>query len=332
MPPTSPARMKDNSQNQLKLSQLKILVAVADHGTFSEAALQLDMSQSAVSHSISAMEEHLGVVLLVRGRQGAKLTPVGSRILEHARVMLHHADAITLEADLARGLKGGSVRVASFRSIAIHLLPLAIAQFNRLYPQIVVNLSEQSDSIQVEKGVRAGNVDIGLTLLPAAEDLETWPILDNEYLALFPPDVPGLGPSLAWPDLAKVSWIMPPANRPIMQDVQNHLRTYNCRLNIVSEVETATTIVSLVAQGMGATILPRLMAEPIPPGIQVFSLPVPLVQVIGAAVRANALHNPAVYALLDVLRHCAAEPHNLANARFYPGTQSRSTAKPHSPG
>jgi DNA-binding transcriptional LysR family regulator len=86
-------------------------VAVAEQETFSEAALYLDLSQSAVSHSISALEEHLGVMLVFRGRHGARLTPVGDRIVSHARTILHQAEAIALEADLARGLKGGQVRI-----------------------------------------------------------------------------------------------------------------------------------------------------------------------------------------------------------------------------
>ncbi len=182
--------MKDNHQNQMKLSQLRILVAVAEQETFSEAALYLDLSQSAVSHSISALEEHLGVMLVFRGRHGARLTPVGDRIVSHARTILHQAEAIALEADLARGLKGGQVRIASFRSIAIHLLPAAIAQFKQHYPDIVVNLSEHDNYRQVERALRDGRADIGFTLLPSGDEFDTWEILENAYVALFPPARP----------------------------------------------------------------------------------------------------------------------------------------------
>lgn len=294
--------MKDNPQNQMKLSQLRILVAVADQDTFSEAALYLEMSQSAVSHSISALEEHLGVVLFLRGRHGAKLTPVGERIVNHARVMLQHAEAIAQEADLARGLKGGQVRVASFRSIAIHLLPDAIAKFSQRYPEIAVNLSEHDNYRQVEKALREGRADIGFTILPTDDDLQTWQILENEYVALFPPSFKLPGQQLTWADLANHSMIMPPADRIMMRDVYDHIQSLGHKLNVISEVETDTTIVNLVAQGLGATVLPRLAAEPIPPQVQVFSLPVPLMRMIGVAVLADALHTPAIYAFLDVLK------------------------------
>jgi DNA-binding transcriptional LysR family regulator len=60
----------------------------------------------------------------------------------------------------------------------------------------------------------------------------------------------------------------------------------------------------MVAQGLGAAILPRLAAEPVPPGVKICSLPDPLERVIGVALRANGLHTPAVYAFLDAIQKC----------------------------
>ena len=306
--------MKDDATAPMKLSQLRILVAVADYKTFSEAALQLDMSQSAVSHSISALEEALGVILLSRGRHGARLTPVGEQILAHARTMLQAADAITQEADQAKGLHGGQVRVASFRSIAVHVLPGAIATFKQQYPDIAVHLSEHDNFRQVEKALRQGRADIGFTILPAADDLAAWKVLENEYIALFPPHFELKSSALTWPDLAHYPLIMPPADRVMMQEVYEHVKAHGGKLNITSEIETDTTIVNLVAQGVGATILPRLAAEPIPAGIQVFSLPDPLLRIIGVAIVDDALQTPATYAFLDLLKRQGAEPSALADA------------------
>ena len=210
------------------------------------------------------------------------------------------------EADLTKGLKGGQVRVASFRSIAIHLLPDAIAQFNHRYPAITVNLSEHDDYRQVEKALRGGRADIGLTVLPTAPDLDAWKILENEYVALLPPTFAAQTNPISWEELTQQPMIMPPVGRVMMRDVYDHIQQYGHSLNVISEVETDTTIVNLVAQGMGATILPRLAAEPIPANVQVFSLPVPLSRVIGAAVMSEALHTPAIYSFLDVLKSLAA--------------------------
>lgn len=70
--------MSEINPYKLKISQLRALVGVADYGNFSEAALQMDLSQSAISHAIASLESELGVILLSRGRHGANLTPVGN--------------------------------------------------------------------------------------------------------------------------------------------------------------------------------------------------------------------------------------------------------------
>lgn len=114
-----PKLMKRKRQSQMKLSQLQVLIAVAEHNSFSEAALQLEMSQSAVSNAIATLEADLGVVLFSRGRHGAHLTPVGERVVAHARQMMQLQEEIIKEANLARSLQGGQVRITSFHSVRL---------------------------------------------------------------------------------------------------------------------------------------------------------------------------------------------------------------------
>jgi DNA-binding transcriptional LysR family regulator len=294
--------MKITHQNQMKLSQLRILVAVADYENFTEAALHLEISQSAVSHAIAALENQLGVVLLSRGRYGAHLTPVGRQIVEHARQIVQQADQIIRLAELSRGLQGGQVRIASFRSVATHILPAVIATFHQRFPAIAVSLTEHDDYPQVEQALRAGRAEVGFTFMPASDDLEAWEVLQDEFVVLLPPtDRPELT-AVTWEDLAQLSLIMPPVKYLMMRPVYEHTQKYGCDLKVSYEVETDAAIVNLVAQGLGATILPRLAAEPIPTGVQVLSLPVPLVRIIGVAILAEVLHTPAVYAFLEMLK------------------------------
>lgn len=286
----------------MKLSQLRILVAVAEHENFSEAALALEMSQSAVSHAIATLEDHLGVVLFLRGRHGARLTPVGQQIVAHAQEMVHQADEIIKTAELSRGLKGGQVRIASFRSVATHILPVVIAQFHHRFPAITVSLDEQEDYPHVEQALREGQTDIGFTFLPSSDEFESWEVLRDEFIALFPAEFKLAQAQLTWEELVAQPLIMPPVNYVMMRQVYDQAAAAGYRLHVAYEVETDAAIVSLVAQGLGATILPRLAAEPIPAGMQVYSLPTPIERVIGVAILADALHPPAVYAFLEILR------------------------------
>ena len=136
--------MPEINPYKLKISQLRALVEIAEVGSFSDAAMRLDLSQSSVSHAIATLEDELGVILLNRGRQGAVLTPVGEQITIEARQVLKSLEGICQKAQLAKGLQGGRVRVAGFRSVATHILPMVIEQFRNKYPSISVTIDEFS--------------------------------------------------------------------------------------------------------------------------------------------------------------------------------------------
>ncbi len=295
--------MKSNAQNRIKLSQLQILVAVAKHENFSEAALALGISQSAVSHAIASLEDYLGIVLFNRGRHGATLTPVGDRILTHAETITNSTAAILQEAAIAKGLEKGQVRIASFRSISTHILPKAIKIFHQKLPGITLNLAEHDNNKAVEQSLKEGRADIGIVLLPAGKGLITWELLQDEFVVLLPPETSLKDNQLTWSELAKQPMIMSPVDYPAMRPVYEHINALGYWLNVVNEVETDAAIVSLVEQGIGGTILPRLAAEPIPKAVQVFSLPEPLVRKVGVAIATETLQPPAVYALLETLRN-----------------------------
>ena len=294
--------MSQTAQNQMKLSQLKIVVAVAEQESFGQAALELGISQSAVSHAIASIEESLGVILFSRGRHGAQLTPIGSRILPHAQQAVDSAAAILQEAEIGKGLESGKVRVATFRSVATHILPKRLKQLYQRYPGITANIAEYDSTAQVEQAIKAGRVDIGIITLPASKGITAWEILQDEFVVLLPPDTQLKEDALSWEELAKLPLIMPPVDHAMMRPVFETINGLGYWLNVVNEIETNATTVNLVAQGLGGTILPRLAAEPIPPSIQTYSLPTPIYRSIGVAILAEALQPPAVYALLDILK------------------------------
>jgi DNA-binding transcriptional LysR family regulator len=287
----------------MNLSYLRIFLAVVEQGSFSTAALKCDISQSAVSRAIASLEEELGVSLLARGRFGARPTQVGERVLIYAKQMLQCRDRIDYEVNLAKGLQGGRVRIASFRSAATHLLPPLIAQFSDRFPKVEVTLTE-ADPVGVEQALREGIVDIGLVPLPRSEEFETWEIARDEFVVLLPAakrSAPVIPETLTWEALAHYSFILY-NYAECTSAVRNHWAKWGKSFKVAYEIKEDSTIVSMVAQGLGAAVLPRLAALPIPAGVMVRSLPVPLERIIGAAVPSYALHPPAVFTFLDLLR------------------------------
>jgi DNA-binding transcriptional LysR family regulator len=291
----------------MNLSQLRAIVAVAEVGNFSEAALMLGLTQSTVSYAIASLEEELGVPLFVRGRHGARLTPAGDRITNYAREVLRLLDLMQQEAQSQRSLKGGQVRIAVFRSVATHVLPAVIAQFHSRFPEVATTIVECGVHTDIEQILRDGRADIGFTYLPTSDEFEAWEILRDEYVVLFPPAtfppaISTIPDPLTWEELAKLPLILPPEDQPCEIDLYKHFDTFAPSLNIAHKINQDSTIVSMVKQGLGVGILPLLAAEPLPPGIRIRSLPVPFERVIGVIILDNTLHIPAVFAFLELLK------------------------------
>jgi DNA-binding transcriptional LysR family regulator len=285
----------------MNISHLKIFTTVVDKGSFSLAALELGLSQSSVSRAIAALEEELGVSLLARGRFGAHPTHVGERMMTQVQQILQAHAELEAEANREKNLYGGRVRIASFRSVATHVLPQLIAQFGRRFPNVEVTLVE-ADPVAVEQALREHRVDIGLMPLPrTSDDFDTWEIMQDEFVVLLPPS-PLMAPEhLTWKDLSRQAFILY-NYAECTSAVRQHWQRWGQRLRVAYEIKEDSTIVSMVSQGLGAAVLPRLAALPIPEGIQVRSLPEPLVRHIGAAVLTNIWHSPAVFTFLDLLR------------------------------
>lgn len=293
--------MGDINPYRIKISQLRALTAIAEYGSFSDAAMHLDLSQSAVSHAIATLEQELGVVLLSRNRHGAVLTPLGRQVTKEANRILTSLDTIGRQAQQARGLQRGQVRLAGFRSVATHILPEAIHQFRGLYPHLTVTINEFHHYHQVETEVRQGRADIGFTYLPTSADFNVWELLRDRYIVLLPPaDHNGI-PPLTWEALMEYPLILGPAGDGCRELIERHFAAAGYAITPAYEVREDSTIISLVQRGLGATVMARLAAEPIPPQLTVAELPVPLERVIGVIQVADSLQPPAVYAFMEAL-------------------------------
>ncbi|MDJ0636372.1 MAG: LysR family transcriptional regulator [Xenococcaceae cyanobacterium MO_188.B29] len=294
--------MNKYSHLGIKLSQLRAFLAVAEYGNFGEAAIQLGLTQPSISHAIATLEEVLGVVLLIRGRHGAKLTPVGEKILIHLQEIFRSLDAVIEEANLHKGLEGGKVRIATFRSAAAYLLPSIMARFRKHFPAIDITITEYYDYTLVEQSLREGKADIGFTFLPTSEELETVEVLRDKYLILLPPNSDYTGKKLSWQELTSLPLITFSSDNSCFLNIYNFFLQAGYSLKPRYQFRESSTILNMVAQGLGVAIVPQLAATSIPEGIKVCQLPEPLERVIGVAIVADSLQSPAVFACLDVIK------------------------------
>lgn len=287
--------------SKIKLSQLRALVAIAEVGNFSEAALRLEVTQSTVSHAIATLEEELGVTLLQRGRHGARLTPVGERITEHARAVLGLLDTIAGEANQARGVQGGTLRIASFRSVATHVLPGAIARLHRRYPAIAISVHEMDEVHQLKQALVKGEVDLCVAETLDDDDVESLHIFEDDYVALLPPGYRPKTGALTVEEMRQMP-IIGSSHSSCGLRIRTVLGAQEHPLAMAYCIRHDSSMVAMVQQGLGIAILPRLAAEPVPAEVQIAPLPFPISRPIGATILKGALHTPALYAFLDALR------------------------------
>ncbi|CAN7235352.1 LysR family transcriptional regulator [Massilia sp. LjRoot122] len=285
----------------MKLSQLKMLVAVAEHGSFSAAAAELDCTQSRISHAIAELEGELGVSLLARGRAGSVPTEAGQRVLAKARQMLR-LEAGLRDAALAGDGLCGSVRIACFRSIGTHLLPHVVEALAQAHPQLQVEIDDSCEQrADIHGALQDGLAEIGIAQLPLAAALASHPYLHDDYVLVVPRALPLPGDGFpGWPALGALPFIGLACSGAA--EILARCRAAGFAPEPSRLLSNDTSIAAMVGRGMGYSILPRLATFPEPPDVRVLPLPIPARRQFAIAALPDVMRQPAVRAVVRALR------------------------------
>jgi DNA-binding transcriptional LysR family regulator len=291
----------------MEIHQLRALEAIATEGSFLAAAKRLGLSQSSLSHAIAALESELGVRLLDRGRFGATLTDAGRRVLPYALQILTSLDAIRSEADSSTGLLSGRVRVGSIPSASVAFLPKVVARFTRAHPNVeVVLLEEPSQGTQLlEEWLRTQMIDIALVQLPAI-GMKTTPLMRDELCAIVPAASPlAQRRQLSIRDLASEPFIMSRyTSEPLLHAAYaRHRLTPRVRF----EVQDLGTLISMVREGLGFSIVPRVAFPVALPGVALVPVTPRIHRELGLAIRDQEHAAPALRAFARSVEEIAAK-------------------------
>src|SRR3954465_10815341 len=145
----------------LDVTRLRVLDAVARHGSVTAAARELDYSQSSVSHHLGRLEAETGAQLLQRVGRGIKLTQAGQLLADRAGEIVGRIDAADAELSAHVGLTAGRVRLAGFSSAIASLVPPAVAALADSHPGLEVSLTDAHPPDALEL-LRAGKVDVAI--------------------------------------------------------------------------------------------------------------------------------------------------------------------------
>jgi len=240
----------------LRTNHLKSFLAVARLGSFTKAAALLHLSQPALTVQIQQLEEVLGVRLLDRNTRSVKLTPDGKRLAPAAQRMIKELEELVATAKTLSAEDKGSVRVAAIMSASAAILPTAVAQFNKRYPAVSLQITETSTE-RIINMVREEALDFGIaSLAEVPTDLQKTFLFRDRLSAVFAPQLAlGRKKPISLKDLVRLPLIlMDPetSNRRIIDRAFEELGYF---VKPAFEVTRTMTAAALAEAGLGVAIL-----------------------------------------------------------------------------
>lgn len=302
------------SLRDLDLRHLAALRAVAEEGTFGRAATRLGFTQSAVSQQIATLERLVGEPLFDRpgGPRPVTLTAAGRVLLPHAVAVLERVRAA--EADLTglRSAQTGTVRVGTFQSISVRLLPDVLADLHRERPNVRVLPFESDDQAELLSLLRAGELDLSFLVGPIDDDLEVVPMCTDPFVALVPldsPVLPAVGP-VRTDDLLRMPLIgqMPNMCQTLIEDGLARHGT----LQVTFRSNDNSAVQAMVRAGVGHAVLPYLAVDAEDPGVAIRELDPPLEPRRIVLARVAGRHLPAAATVFSDLATERARHHDRA--------------------
>lgn len=298
--------------------RLRVLCEVARHGSFSAAGQALGYTQPAISRQIATLEAEVGTVLVRRVPQGAVLTEAGRLLVDRGDAILARLQDAEDEIRALCGLQGGTLRLATFASAALSIVPRAVARFRDRHPEVELTV-EMFDPVESIPRLRAGEFDLALSHDPrgdpasnvgaeaAGGDLEIVPLFDDPmYVALPAGHRLCEAGELSMADLASEPWML--ATGRTCPDARLFLRACHdagFEPRIAFQNDDYGAILGFVAAGVGVALVPDMVTRAVRGDVVIRELePAPPPRPISVILPAG-YRSPAAEAMLEVLHEIA---------------------------
>ncbi|MEV6284190.1 LysR substrate-binding domain-containing protein [Kribbella sp. NPDC051770] len=294
----------------IEVRRLRVLRALADHGTVTAAAEVLHLTPSAVSQQLAALESEVGQELLERRGRRVAITSAGRLLLTHADTILTEVeraeDAMRLYADGTTG----ELRIAAFATAISLLVAPTLARLRDSTPGLHLVIQD-AEGHQALTQLLDGEVDLAVTVehrgSPHDDRLTLTPLYAEPFVAVLPPTHPAaLSPDpVDLTALATDDWVMTSVGNPIRDVVLLACEQSGFQPRIVHTSDDFRSVAALCAANAGVSLVPRLTLPPTTPAaIRPLQPPTPTRRVLAATRRARADH-PLITATLKTLAETA---------------------------
>jgi len=244
------------------LRQLGFLVAVADELHFGRAAETCHITQSALSNGLKELEEILQVRLVERTKRSVLMTPIGGEIAERARALLADAREISEIASRQSAPMSGTLRLGAIPTIGPYLLPHALPEIRRLFPDLKFYLREDKTNELLE-WLADGRLDLLLIALPfEIGGYAVEPLFEDGYDLATPPDhILAAKAALGGKELAGQPLLLLEVGHCLQRHALSAYPNSGTLQDESFEATSLPTLVAMVEEGLGITLLPKLAVD-----------------------------------------------------------------------
>ncbi|EOR07713.1 hypothetical protein F896_02086 [Acinetobacter genomosp. 15BJ] len=286
----------------MTLTQLEIFSKLAELKNFTHTAQQLNISQSAISHALKALEKKWETQLFYRNNNEVELTAAGQRLLPYVNEILNVSNIIHQEVMDLKGLKTGTLRIGSFGASSSNvLIPLILKQFAQQYPDVEVLVMEGTDK-EVLQWIDERKVDLGFVVLPETR-FDSFVLLEDIFVALLPKHLEiAQKPAVQLQELVDHPFILTSAGSQnhvmelfkaaqLTPQIKYNLSQILSILNMVNHSAGVSIVVDLALDQNILQLYPNVVKRPLSPNIK---------RSIGLAVKNKQQMTPIAKAFVEI--------------------------------
>jgi LysR family hydrogen peroxide-inducible transcriptional activator len=246
----------------MNLRDIKYILAVAETRHFGKAAERCFVSQPTLSGQIKKLEDQLGVVIFERTNRSVEVTPIGTEILNHARLLVEQADAIEQVARAHQDPLAGPLRVGAIPTLSPYLMPLVLVPLKRRCPQLKLVLFEETTDALLRR-LDQHELDAALLATPTSNpDLTSIPLFDEPFWLAHPRKHPLYDKDdITQDDLESIDLLLLSEGHCLSHQVMEVCKLADRpRTGEMADLRAASleTLLQLVGAGFGCTLVPAL--------------------------------------------------------------------------
>ncbi len=289
----------------MTLLSFEIFQTILEQGSFAKAAQILHLTPSAISHSISSMEEEIGFPLFIRGKNGVRLSSAGEQVNPYIQKIVSAEDALNQAVAQMKGLGAGKVSIGCINSVCLAWIPDIIRSFGEEHPQITVEIYQGSYNDVVE-WVRNGTIDLGIVSEAASDSLPFTELTEDDLVAVVPRGYMPKSTKMITPeDLKDQPFVIQQDSCDI--DIIKYLDEYHLQVRANCHILDDQSAIAMVEARTGLLLMPRLGLINPPKDVEIYPLYPRHYRKLGIITLSDDFMSPAATEMASHIRNFVAE-------------------------